>query len=131
MARMVWYAASVFCTVSFMWFSIVPLLFMVLPRYLYVCTYSSVFFPRYRGGFSFILPIFSILLFAIPNSMWYLFATWYVMLSISWRSLWLSVISATSSIHRRHPIYSSVLCSFGPTFFLIISLFISSIIRAY
>ena len=27
--------------------------------------------------------------------------------------------------------YSSVLCSFGPTFFFIISLFISSIIRAY
>ena len=88
---------------------------------------------RYFPGIEvvFVLPIFSILLFAIPNSMWYLFATSYVMLSISWRSLWFSVISATSSIHRRHPIYSSVLCSFGPTFLLIIYVFISSIIRAY
>ena len=66
-----------------MWFSILPLWFRVSPRYLYVFVYSSFMFPRYISGLCCPLPILRILLFASPNSMWYLIAISCVIYSIA------------------------------------------------
>ena len=82
-------------------------------------------------GLVVLFPIFSILLLADPNSMWYLFANSFVILSIFCSSLGSLLIKATSSIHSKHPIGSLVQSMLGPIYSLIISLFMSSISRAY
>ena len=58
------------------------MLFMVSPRYLYIGTSSRIFPFSIRELF-FPLPLFITLHLAVPNWMWYLFATWLVMFSIS------------------------------------------------
>ena len=83
------------------------------------------------SGLVVLFPIFSILLLADPNSMWYLFATSFVILSILCSSFGSLLIKATSSIHSKHPIGSFVQPILGPIYSLIISLFMSSISRAY
>ena len=81
--RMVCRAASVFPFVFFIWSSRFPLLFMVIPRYLYVSVGSSIWFPIRVSEVGFLLLIVSIWLLSLPNLMWYLFAMSLVMDSIS------------------------------------------------
>ena len=69
--------------------------------------------------------------FASPNSMWYLLAISCVIFSIACSSSVSDDTSATSSIHRRHPVDCYRLSNFGPSLCFCISLFISSIINAY
>ena len=73
-----------------------------------VYIYSILFSLRYISGWCLLFPIFSIiLLFADPNSMWYLHATLFVIFNIFWSSSGMSgllLINATSSIHRRQHI---------------------------
>ena len=121
--RIVWYAVSVFLFNCITWSSAFPLWFSISPRYLYWSVYSSFFSLRYMSGLVVLFPIFSILLLADPNSMWYLFATSFVILSIFCSSFGSLLIKATSSIHSRHPIGSFEQPILGPISSLIISLF--------
>ena len=81
------------------------------------------------SGLVVLFPIFSILLLADPNSMWYLFATSFVILSIFCISFWSLLIRATSYgiqlVLLRSSFWGLYLNS------LIISLFMSSISTAY
>ena len=77
---------------------------MVIPRYIYVSVGSSIWFPIYRVSVvGSLLLIVSIWLLSLPNLIWYLFAMSLVMDSILFSSSLSLYISATSSIHRRHP----------------------------
>ena len=64
-----------------------------------VCTYSSSLFPRYRGGFSFILPIFSIL-------------SRYITFTIQHHSYWwrASLENLAGLLHSYRPIYINIIC---------------------
>ena len=101
--RIVCRAASVFPFIFCIWSSRFPLLFMVIPRYLYASVGSSVWFPIRVSVVRFLLLIVSIWLLTLSNLIWYLFAMSLVMDSILFSSSLLFCISATSSIHRRHP----------------------------
>ena len=124
--------ASIVAVVPFIFFSIsskwsdrLPLLFMISPRYLYLGTSSSTSSFSVRALF-FPFPLLITLHFAAPNWIWYLFATWLVISSISCslsRSWWMR---QTSSIHNSESrvIFVSVLY---PRFLCFNSLAISSI----
>ena len=96
-----------------MWSSIVPLLLMVIPRYLYVSVLSITMFPSLNLG-SWFFPIAIVWLFSLPNLMWYLLDISSVISSIFWSScLFLCPILVV------------------PIFSVLISLAISSIRFAY
>ena len=76
-------AAWTFFSSSFICVDRFPLLFIISPRYLYASTSSNVCPFRVSlllGPF----PILTTLHLAAPNSMWYFFATWFVISSICW-----------------------------------------------
>ena len=87
--------------------------------------------PSLNSGLFLGAPIFIILLFSSPNSIWYLPAISFVIFSIVCSSLGSGEMRTTSSIHNRHPIFSSRLGMNVPSLFSVISLFISSMSRAY
>ena len=101
--KMVWIAASVFPFILFRWDSRFPLLFIVIPRYLYVSVLSSISFPSFISGGGAVFPMISSWLFSFPNWMWNLLAMSFVVSSIFWISSFSWWMSTTSSIHRRHP----------------------------
>ena len=96
-------AAPVFPLVFFMWSSMLPLLFMVMPRYLYVLVCSSGWSPIVISVFRFFLLRIIDWLFSFPNLMWHLLARSFVVWNILWSSSLSWWIRATSSIHSRHP----------------------------
>ena len=108
-----------------------PLLFRVIPRYLYVSVSSSSVLPMvsvlWLSGF----PIVRTLLFWLTNFILYLDATLYVMSSISCSVFLLVLMRTTSSIHRKHPIVSSLPVLIGCMLLLISSFDISSIMFAF
>ena len=106
------------------------MLFIVVPRYLYVVTFSRSICPS-LNGVSGVFPIVIVWLFSWPNLIWYLFAISSVMFSIFWSSFLFLWISATSSIHRRHPPTVWLPIWVVPIFSFCISLAISSIRLAY
>ena len=106
------------------------MLFIVVPRYLYVVTFSRSIFPS-LNGVSGVFPIVIVWLFSWPNLIWYLFAISSVMFSIFWSSFLFLWINATSSIHRRHPPTVWLPIWVVPIFSFCISLAISSIRLAY
>ena len=122
-------AAVTLLSVSLRCSSRLPFELYILPRYLYLGTSSRVVLFRvillFCPG-----PIFTILHFAAPNSMWYFFATWFVMSSICCSVVRSWCMRQTSSIHRR--VLSVVPCLvFSPMLFFLSSLAISSISVAY
>ena len=130
MLNMVCSAASVFPFVFLIWSSIVPLLFIVVPRYLYVVVLSRFICPSLKGV-SGCFPIVIVWLFSWPNFRWYLFDISSVMFSIFWSSSLFLWIRATSSIHSRHPCIWLSPIFVIPVFFSLISLAISSMRFAY
>ena len=80
-----------------------PLLFMVIPRYLYILVFSSTCSPIVLSVFG-VFPLMVIdWLFSFPNLMWYLFASSLVVFNIFLSSSLSWWIRETSSIHSRHP----------------------------
>ena len=122
-------APFTFLSISLMWSARVPLLFMVSPRYLHVGTSSRVSPFSVRELF-FPLPLFITLHLAAPNWMWYSFATWLVMFSISCSLSGLWWIRHTSSIHSRESRVIFVWVSY-PSLLCFSSLAISSMKVAY
>ena len=122
-------AAVTLLSVSLRCSSRLPFELYILPGYLYLGTSSRVVLFRvillFCPG-----PIFTTLHFAAPNSMWYFFATWFVMSSICCSVVRSWCMRQTSSIHSR--VLSMVPCLvFSPMLFFLSSLAISSISVAY
>ena len=128
-ASMLAMAPFTFLSVSLMWSTRFPLLFMVSPRYLYVGT-SSRISPFSVRELLFPLPLLMTFHLAAPNWMWYLFATWLVMFSISCSFSGLWWIRHTSSIHSRESRVIFVWVTY-PIFLCFSSLAISSMRVAY
>ena len=108
-ASILWVAAIVLVSRSFGCSSRLPFVLYIFPRYLYLGTSSSIVL------FSMILlpwpgPIFITLHFAAPNSIWYFFATWFVISIISCRVVRSWWMRHTSSTHSR--VLSWVPCLF-------------------
>ena len=106
-ASILWVAAIVLVSRSFRCSSRLPFVLYIFPRYLYLGTSSSIVL------FSMILlswpgPIFTTLHYAAPNSIWYFFATWFVISNISGRVVRSWWMRHTSSIHSR--VFSWVPC---------------------
>ena len=127
----VWRATSVFPLSFFIWSSKFPLLFMVIPRYLYMSVWSMVWSPIFRQGVTSLFFMISIWLFSLPNLMWNLFAISSVVLSIFWTSFLSWCARATSSIHSRHPGTVLLHSLWFPICSLVNSFAISSIRLAY
>ena len=83
-------AASVLPLSFFMWSSIVPLLLIVIPRYLYVSVLSITMVPSLNLG-SWFFPIVIVWLFSLPNLVWYLLDTSSVISSIFWEFMFVIV----------------------------------------
>ena len=95
---MVWIAASAFPFILFRWDSRFPLLFIVIPRYMYVSVLSGTSSPSFSYGGGSILPMVSSWLFSFP--MWNLLAMSFVVTSIFWISSLSWWMSTTSATHR-------------------------------
>ena len=111
-ARILWMVAIVLVSKSFRCSSRLPFVLYIFPMYLYLETSSRTVL------FSVILltwpdPILTTLHFAAPNSIWYFFATWFVMSIISCRVVRSWWTRHTSSIHSR--VFS---CQLGSLFCL-------------
>ena len=128
--NIVYCAASVLPLSFFMWSSIVPLLLIVISRYLYVSMLSIVMFPRFNLV-SWFFPIVIVWLLSQANVMWNILANSSVISSIFCSSCLCVCISATSSIQSRHPSITVSPILVVRIFSVLIYLAISSIIFAY
>ena len=125
-----WYAASTFPSICFSWSLRLSFSLTISPRYLYFSVGSTCICPRVSLGCSLVLPMVRDWLFSFPNLM-YFSATFSVMSSNFCFSFGFVSSSSTSSIHSRHAIFVGVSGISIPRSVSCISLFISSMRRAY
>ena len=126
-----WYAASTFPSICFSWSFGLSFSLTISSKYLHFSVGSTCICPRVNFGCLLVLPMVRDWLFSFPNLMWYFSATFSVMSSNFCFSLGFVSSGSRSSIHSRHAIFVGVSEISIPRSISCISLFISSMRRAY